>query len=229
MVTHLPNGGPGTVVLPDPSRFDRITAAVVNGSTANSGFSAGDWVWTQDDAAVPVTVTERAGVTPEELAEAEADAAEEDCDAPPVTPTPTPTPTATPGPQGPPPTPTVLTPTLKLGFGTLPRIARVARTGKLPFRATVNQAGRLTATATVDKATAKRLRLGRKRKVASGAKTATKSGRVTVTLKLTKKARKGLKRQQRTLRVKVRVAFRPSGPGRSIARNISLLLRPALN
>src|SRR3954447_24338252 len=98
------------------------------------------------------------------------------------------------------PPPPVITPaaaTLSLGSGTLPRLRALARKGVLPFRATVNGAGRLRVVATVDKATAKRLKVGRRKTtVGSATKTVSNAGRVTVKVKLTKKARKGLKRQR---------------------------------
>ena len=46
----LPRGGKGSVRLSNPSRFDRITAVVVNGSGSVKGFSrkAGDWIYRGD-------------------------------------------------------------------------------------------------------------------------------------------------------------------------------------
>ena len=93
--------------------------------------------------------------------------------------------------------------------------------------ATLSKPGRITAAATVDRATARRLELGRKRTVGSGRRTATRAATLKVNVKLTKKARKGLKRQKRTLRINVRVRFVPADGTRAVTRTISLLLRPA--
>ena len=47
-ITRLPKGGPGSVTLPDPGRFSRITAVIVNGDGRTTGrFSRTlqDWQW----------------------------------------------------------------------------------------------------------------------------------------------------------------------------------------
>ncbi len=108
----------------------------------------------------------------------------------------------------------------------MPRLGRLARRGILPIVVEVNGPGRLRARATVDKPTAKRLKVGRRRTtVGTGALTVARAGRATVRIKLTKKARKGLKRQRRTLRIRVRATFTPSG-GAPVTRTLSVFLRP---
>jgi hypothetical protein len=61
--------------------------------------------------------------------------------------------------------------------------------------------------------------------VGTGSRTVGKAGRATLRIKLTKKARKGLRRQRRTLRIRVRTTFTPSG-GAPVTRRLSVLLRP---
>ena len=127
----------------------------------------------------------------------------------------------------PPPVVTPAAATLSLGSGALPHLRALARTGALPFRATVNGPGTLRVVASVDKATAKRLKVGRKKTtVGRATKTVTQAGRVTVKVKLTKKARKGLKRQHRTLRIALRVTFTPASGAAATTKTLSLLLRP---
>ena len=73
----------------------------------------------------------------------------------------------------------------------------------------VQQAGAATAKATVDRTTAKRLKLGRTR-TSAPAQDHFAVGGFKVNLKLTRKARKGLKRQKRTIRMTVVVTFVPA-------------------
>ena len=76
------------------------------------------------------------------------------------------------------------------------KLAKVAKSGKLPVTATVNGAGRVRAVATVDKKTAKRLGLGNKKvTLGTGTATAAGAGPVTVKMKLSGKAKKRLKKQ----------------------------------
>jgi hypothetical protein len=195
-VGRLDTGGRTVVSLPDPGRFERVTAVVVNADYGDAGFdgSTGDWAWTGDGRETSLSAT---AVVP----------------APVVT--------------TPPPVVTTAAATLSLGSGTLPRLRALARNGGLPFRATVNGAGRLRVVATVDKATAKRLKVGRKKTtVGRATTTVTKAGRVTVKVKLTKKARTGLKRQRRTLRIALRVTFTPASGAAPTTKKLSLLLRP---
>ena len=128
-------------------------------------------------------------------------------------------------PPAPPPAPPAASP-LKLRTGTLPRLGRLARTGILAIIAEVTGPGRLRARATVDRATARRLKVGRRTTtVGTGSRTVSRAGRATLRIKLTKKARKGLRRQRRTLRIRVRTTFTPSG-GAPVTRTLSVLLRP---
>jgi hypothetical protein len=60
VVTRLPKGGPGTVTLPDPGRFARITAVLINGDGRTTGrFSQTfqDWQWVGDSASVIARVS----------------------------------------------------------------------------------------------------------------------------------------------------------------------------
>ncbi len=54
-ITRMPKGGPGSVTLPDPARFARITAVLINGDARTTGrFSRTlqDWEWKGDAAQV---------------------------------------------------------------------------------------------------------------------------------------------------------------------------------
>ena len=54
-ITRLPKGGPGSVTLPDPGRFSRITEVIINGDARTTGrFSRTleDWEWIGDNARV---------------------------------------------------------------------------------------------------------------------------------------------------------------------------------
>ena len=55
-VTRLRRGGTGIAVLENPSRFDRITAVVMNSDTKQRGYSRllGDWIWRNDARALVV-------------------------------------------------------------------------------------------------------------------------------------------------------------------------------
>jgi hypothetical protein len=49
-VKRLPNGGPAVLTLANPSRFDRLTAVVINADDSVAGYSGAlqDWVWRRD-------------------------------------------------------------------------------------------------------------------------------------------------------------------------------------
>jgi Bacterial Ig-like domain len=55
----LPNGGPGTITIDNPSQYERITAAVINADTSQTRYSqiAGDWLWTKDDQSINTRVS----------------------------------------------------------------------------------------------------------------------------------------------------------------------------
>jgi hypothetical protein len=60
VITRMPNGGPGTATLPDPGRFSRITAVLINGDGRTTGrFSQTlqDWQWVGDGASVVARVS----------------------------------------------------------------------------------------------------------------------------------------------------------------------------
>ena len=44
----LPQGGSGSVVLPNAGSMGRITAVLVNADVSQSGYGANDWTWTKD-------------------------------------------------------------------------------------------------------------------------------------------------------------------------------------
>ncbi|HET8949297.1 MAG TPA: MXAN_6640 family putative metalloprotease, partial [Solirubrobacteraceae bacterium] len=202
-VAPLDADGRVTLSMSDPGRFSRIKAVVVNTDTSASGFGLDDWNWTKDAQAYSLTATTGA-VT--------------------VTPTPTPTQTVTPPPPPPPPPPAA-TLTLTRSSTKLPF---VARKGVLALFARVNKAGRLTAKATVDRATASRLKVGRRTTTAgTGSRTATAAARLKVDIRLTKKVRAALKRQKkRSVLVKVRVTFVPGDGTAAVTKTISIRLRP---
>jgi hypothetical protein len=152
-VAPLDADGRVSLSMADPGRFSRIKAVVVNTDTSASGFGLDDWNWTKDAQAYSLTATTGA-VTP--------------------TPTPTPAPTITPPPPPPPPPAT----SIKLSRSTT-KLATIARKGILPFFLRTNKAGRATAKATVDRATATRLKVGRRTTTAgTGRRTATAPARV---------------------------------------------------
>jgi hypothetical protein len=226
-IRHLPEGGRAVMALANPAQFDRITAVVTNSDAENTGFNGGtgDWRWTRDAQCATLAVAEP-GSGP-------ADGPAPTCVTVQPQPTPTPTPTVTatptvtpPPPPPPPPAPPIAT-SVRLRTGTLARMATLARRGYLPITAVVSEAGALTATAKVDRATARRLRVGRRAtRIGTGRRTATSAGSFRINLRLTKKARAGFKRQKRTLRVSVRTVFTPADGGPAVVRKLSLLLRP---
>jgi len=65
---RLPSGGTGELVLDNPGQYGRITAVLVNNSTANAGYvgaPTNDYAWTQDAQAVSAQVTSTPGSTAE--------------------------------------------------------------------------------------------------------------------------------------------------------------------
>lgn len=70
---RLPTGGAGQVALDDPGQYGRITAVLVNGSTAKAGYNQaiGDYNWTQDAQVFSnVQVTSAPGGDPGEVTSA---------------------------------------------------------------------------------------------------------------------------------------------------------------
>ncbi len=240
VVDDFNSAGNAVVRMPgDPTRFQRISAVVVNGDISRSGFNGttGDWDWTHENRDGTVSVTQAAGTgatpidntadnsTPTVLPSIT------DCGvttverSAPVTPTPTPTPTPTATPIATPtPTPVATATSVKLSRSTT-RTRTAARKGLLQVLAAFNKAGTATAKATVDRATAKRLKLGRSRTVGTGRKTVSRSGSFKVNVKLTKKARKGLKRQKRTVRIAVVLTFVPTDGRPAVTRKLTVRLK----
>jgi Big-like domain-containing protein len=58
-VKRLPNGGPGTLTLANPSRFDRLTAVAINADSSAIGYSdfVSDWLWRKEFQHVNVRVS----------------------------------------------------------------------------------------------------------------------------------------------------------------------------
>jgi len=52
----LPQGGSGSVVLPDAGAMGRITAVLVNADASQSGYGTNDWTWTKDAQSVDARV-----------------------------------------------------------------------------------------------------------------------------------------------------------------------------
>jgi len=98
----------------------------------------------------------------------------------------------------------------------------------LALFAATNKGGAMTARSSVDRATARRLKVGRRTtSTGTGRRTATAGGRYKIKVKLTRKARAALKRQKsRTVRIKVSVTLVPGDGTAAVRRAISLLLRP---
>jgi hypothetical protein len=243
--------GAATVTLPAAADYARVTAVVVNADTSRNGTDpfdevAGDWNWTRDGQQATLTaigatgpavgrVVDGAGAPTPTGAAPVADCSVTTVEREPVvestpthipTSTPTPTPVATATPTATPtPPPTATAASVRLTRAAT-RLRTIARRGLLPLFADVSKPGRLTATATVDAATAKRLKLGRRAtRIATGRRTATGAARVMVALRLTRKARAALKRQTRTVRVKVRTTFVPADGVPAVTRAITLPLR----
>jgi hypothetical protein len=59
LVKRLPKGGPGTITLDNPGRFDRLTAVVVNADASATRFSRslGDWLWQRDSQPINARVS----------------------------------------------------------------------------------------------------------------------------------------------------------------------------
>jgi hypothetical protein len=207
-VTPLPSGGRGTAVLQDPGRFGRITAVIVNADPSYDGFANGDWTWTEDDAAIELSV--RAAV-PEDGGQDQGT----------VTPAPVvQQPVAAPGTQ------TVLEPVVNLTAGAQPKLAKLARAGALKISIQAGSPGSAAARATIAGPVARTLRLGsRAVTIGTGRATLGAAGKATVSIKLTRRAKAALKRARRALKVGVRVVFTPTG-GAPVTRTLTLTLRP---
>ncbi len=68
-ITPLPNGGVGSVTLPQPTAGSRLTAVLVNADVSNSGYAGpptNDYVWTKDDQAFAARVS--SGTPPDSTA-----------------------------------------------------------------------------------------------------------------------------------------------------------------
>jgi len=68
-ITPLPNGGVGSVTLPQPVAGSRITAVLVNADVSNSGYAGAptnDYIWTKDDQ--PIAARVSSGTPPDSTA-----------------------------------------------------------------------------------------------------------------------------------------------------------------
>ena len=232
----LAGGGGATVSLANPGGYTRITAVLVNTDVQQDGYESGcgDWNWTRDDQAVSLRLTERATGDATSPPPATPATTISDC-TPAVTPSPTPDPTVTPSPTAtvaptvtPTPTPTPPPATSVRLSPSTTKIATVVRKGVLSLFARTNKAGGLNARATVDRATARRLRVGRRTTTAgTGRRTATAPARLRISVKLTRKLRAALKRnRRRSTKIRVQVTFTPVDGTRAVVRTISIVLKP---
>jgi hypothetical protein len=206
VVRRLDADGRVTATLDGPGRFERITAAVINADTSNTGIwrpdPIRDWLWLRDAQPSSLSVTD--GTAPPE---------------PTVTPTPTATPTVTP-------TVTPAPTSVRLSRSST-KLRTIARKGVLPLFARTNKAGLLSARATVDRATARRLRVGRRKTTAgTGRRTATAPARLRINVRLSRKVRTALRRQRRrSVLVRVQVSFVPADGTRAVQRAIRIRLK----
>ena len=221
-----------TVSLADAREFDRVTAVVTNADTAHDGFDTGtqDWDWRHDGRSATLAASSSApteplaGPLPELAPCLPADPGPDPDPTPTTSPDPTATATATPTVT---PTPTPPRTSVSLTRSTT-NLATISRTGLLAFFARTNKAGRLTAKATFDRATAVRLKLGRRTTSAGPTvrRTFRAPARLKINVKLSPKVRAALKRQRgRTVSVKVRVSFTPSDGTSTVLRTLTLRLR----
>jgi hypothetical protein len=211
VVVPLDADGQVTATLDDPPRFERLTAVITNSDVSNTGVwnaATRDWTWTKDAQPFTLAATTSAPVE--------------------STPTTTPTvsPTVTPTVDPPPPPPPLAT-SVRLSRSST-KLPFVARKGVLSFFVRTNKAGRVTAKATIDRATARRLRVGRRTTTAgTGRRTATAPARLKVNVRLTKKLRSALRRHnRRSVKIRVRVRFVPTDGTATVRRTISIRLRP---
>jgi hypothetical protein len=135
---------------------------------------------------------------------------------------PTPTPTATPvvqpepgpGVGTPPPPPDTSAPVVSASAKPA-KLAKVIKSG-LPVSVKCSEACSVTVVAEVDKATAKRLKLGKSLQVGRGSKRLGSAGSVAVPVKLTAKAKKAVKRQ-RSLKLKLTITATDAAGNKKVA------------
>jgi hypothetical protein len=229
----LQHGGQTTATLDNPGQYSRITAVAINADPSHGNWSGntGDWLWEKDAQQIELSVTagDGGGETPGGGGETPGGGGE------------------TPGGGGhipgggthggggsiptggglgglggavSKPTPSVT------GSAASARLGKVTKSGKLPVTATVSGAGTVKAIASVDRATAKRLGLGRKPvKLGGGSAAASGAGKVTVNVKLGAKAKQRLKKSRKTVKVSVKLTFAPAG-GASATKTVALKLKP---
>jgi Family of unknown function (DUF6055) len=190
----MPNGGQTKVTLPNPGRFSRITAVVVNADPSINDWGGQDWNWTRDGQHMALAVKAVAGDNGN-----------------PGNPGNPANPGNPGGPIGPivPPPDDHLTraPVVQLASGGTLRVAK----GAFPITAHVDRAGRLTAKASVNAATARKLGLGRRAvTIGTGTASAGGAGKVVVKIRLTAKAKAHLKRRHGAVKVALKLTFAPA-------------------
>jgi hypothetical protein len=217
-----PQGGHTSVTLPDPGRFDRITAVVVNASYDTNGWNGSDWNWTEDQQPIELTVSEVTGGGGEAPGGGEQTpgGGEQTPGGGGQTPGGT---HQTPGGDRPPVIIDQIAPLVRVTPGVAPRLRKASA---LKLSANASTGGRFSARATVDARTAKALGLGRKAAtVGSGAATLASGGTAKLTVKLTGKARARLKKARKAVTVTVKVSFAPSA-GAPTTTTLKVRLKP---
>ena len=211
-----PEGGHSTITLPNPGRFERITAVAVNGDWSAAGWNGQDWAWSRDQQPIELSVTE--ATSP-----------------PPPPPPPPPRGGGGRGSTGGggfggggsagPVTPAAPAPLLQIAADGRPRLAQSARAGAIGLAARANLAGTFSAKATVDARTAKRLGLGgRAVTIGAGKAKLAGAGAAKLKLRLTAKAKKALKRSKAAIKVTVKTTFTP-GAGAPTTHTMVLTLK----
>jgi hypothetical protein len=181
VVQHIPGGGNGSVSLPNPGSYGRITAVLANEDASEAGFSGTDWIWTKDAQPFTNVRVVPPGTPP---------------DPPPAGSTTTTTPsTSSPAP--------VATPKLssKLALHSPQRLSTALKRGVL-VRVRCNQACRVRVELRISRSTAKRLQLPVV--IGTGVVKLSKAGVRSFRVHLTKRARNGLK-GRRSVRLTARM------------------------
>jgi hypothetical protein len=209
----LPNGGQGTVTLPDPGRFTRITAVIVNADTSITGYDehSNDWQFTKDEQAIRLAVTAIArGETGPSAA----------MNRPPTPTTPTASAQSPPSTTPRPAARALMSATL----GARQTLHRLARGAALVIAARADRAGSVHAVATLDAAVAKRLGLSR-RVLGTGRATLRTAGTVSIRITPARRLATHIKRLRRALRIRIRVSFTPTA-GAAVTQTLTSRLKP---
>ena len=218
-----PQGGHSTITLPDPGRFERITAVAVNGDWSESGWNGDDWKWSKDQQPIELSVSEATnggggnggggnggggngggggrGNTGGGGFGGGGSAGGAGL------------------------TPAAPAPLLQIAADGRPRAAQAARSGVIAITARANVAGTFSAKATVDARTAKRLGLGRRAVViGTGKAKLASAGAAKLKLRLTAKAKARLKRSKAAVKVTVRTTFKTAA-GQATTHTMAVTLK----